>query len=86
MRSDLCVKLWLLSDCLCRQTSHWIIIINGKMKVWKCKLIFPIDTLQQNIEIADLKKKRASENTSEGVCVCVCVCVYIYIFPHFFTM
>ncbi len=25
------------------------------MNVWKCKLIFPTDTLQQKIEITDLK-------------------------------
>ncbi len=49
IRSDLCVEHWLLSDI------HWIITINGKMNVWKCKLIFPIDTLQQNIKITDLK-------------------------------
>jgi len=30
-----------------RQKSHWIIIINDKRNVWKCKLIFPIDTLLQ---------------------------------------
>ncbi len=35
--------------------SHWIITINGKMNVWKCRLIFPTDTLQQKIEITDLK-------------------------------
>ncbi len=28
-----------------RQKSNWIITINGKMNVWKCKLIFPTDTL-----------------------------------------
>ncbi len=38
-----------------RQKSHWIIRINGKINVWKCKLIFPTDTLQQTIEITDLK-------------------------------
>ncbi len=37
------------------QKAHWIITINGKMNVWKCKLIFPTDTLQQKIEITDLK-------------------------------
>ncbi len=37
-----------------RQKSHWIITINGKINVWKCKLIFPTDTLQQKIEITDL--------------------------------
>ncbi len=58
IRSDLCVEHWLLSD------SHWIITINGKMYVWKCKLIFPTDTLQQKIEITDLKPFLAGDNTS----------------------
>ncbi len=48
IRSDLCVEHWLLSDI------HWIITINGKINVWKCKLIFPTDTLQQKIEKNDL--------------------------------
>jgi len=39
----------LFSDSLCIQKSHCIITINGKRDVWKCKLIFPTDTLQQNI-------------------------------------
>ncbi len=55
IRSDLCVEHWLLSDSLCKQKSHWIITINSKMNVWKCKLIFTTDTLQQKIEITDLK-------------------------------
>ncbi len=50
MRSDL------LSDSLCKKKSHWIITINDKMNVWKCKLIFPTDTLQQKLEITGLKK------------------------------
>ncbi len=33
------------------------------MNVWKCKL-FPTDTLQQKIEITDLKPFLAGENTS----------------------
>ncbi len=33
MRSDLFVKHWLLSDSLCKQKSHWIITINGKINV-----------------------------------------------------
>ncbi len=49
VRSDLCVEHWLLSDSLCKQKSHWIITINGKSNVWKCKLIFPTDTLQRKI-------------------------------------
>ncbi len=56
IRSDLCVEHWLLSDSLCIQKSHWIIItINSINNVWKWKLIFPTNTLQQNIEITDLK-------------------------------
>ena len=47
-----------------KQKSHWIITINGKMNVWKCKLIFPTDTLQQKIEITDLKPFLAAKNTS----------------------
>ncbi len=31
MRSDLCVERWQLSK------SHWIITINAKINVWKCK-------------------------------------------------
>ncbi len=34
------------------------------MNVWICKLIFPTDTLQQNIEITDLNPFLAAENTS----------------------
>ncbi len=37
-----------------RQKSHWIITINGKMYVWKCKLILLTDKLQQKMEITDL--------------------------------
>ncbi len=51
MSSELCVEHWLLSDSLCKQKSHWIITINGKMNIWKCKLTFPTDTQQQKIEI-----------------------------------
>ncbi len=38
-----------------RQKSHWIITINGKINVCKCKLIFPTESLQQKIEITDLE-------------------------------
>ncbi len=62
IRSDLCVEHWLLSDSLCKQKSHWIITINGEMNVWKCKRIFPTDTLQQKIEKTELNL--AAENTS----------------------
>ncbi len=50
IRSDLCVKHWPLLESLCKQKSHWIITINGRINVWKCKLIVPTDTLQQNID------------------------------------
>ncbi len=48
----------------CANKNHWIITINGKMNVWKFKLIFPTDTLQQNIEITYVKPFLAVENTS----------------------
>ncbi len=68
MRSDLCLEHWLLSD-LCKQKSHIIIRINGKINVCKCKRIFLIYTLQQKIEITDFKKKKlAGENTSVLKC------------------
>ncbi len=47
-----------------KQKYHLIITINGKMNVLKCKLIFPSDTLQQKIEITDLKPFLSAENTS----------------------
>ncbi len=40
MRLDLCLEHWLLSDSLCKQKSHWIFTINGKVNVLKCKLFF----------------------------------------------
>ncbi len=87
IRSDLCVEHWLFSDSLCKQKSHWIITINGKMNVWKCKLIFPTDTLQQKIEITYLNHFLAGENTSVliilATTVCVCVCVYTMKVNHF---
>ncbi len=61
IRSDLCVEHWLLSDSLCKQKSYWI---NGKNNVCKCKLLFSTDTLQQKIEITDLKPFFVGENTS----------------------
>ncbi len=63
MRSDLCVEHWLLLDSLCKHKSHRIITINGKINVWKCKLIFPTDRLLQKIEITDLNHFLAAENT-----------------------
>ncbi len=46
------------------QKSHCINTINGKINVWKCKRIFPTDTLQQKREITDFKPFLAAENTS----------------------
>ncbi len=78
IRSDLCVDHWQLSDSLCKQKSHWIIIINGKMNVWKCKIIFPTDTLQQKIEITVLKPFLDGENTSVLIILATTVCDNIY--------
>ncbi len=47
-----------------KQKSHRIITINGQMNVWKCKLIFPTDTLQQKMRVlTDLKPFLVCENT-----------------------
>ncbi len=46
------------------------------MNVWKCKLIFPPETLQQKIEITDLKPFLTGENTS--VLIILATTVYIY--------
>ncbi len=68
-----------------RQKSHWIIIVNVKMNVWKCKckLIFPTDTLQQNIEITDLKPFLDGENTS--VLIILATTVYTHTHAHTHT-
>ncbi len=56
IRSDLCV-----SD----KNLTGLLQLMAKMNVCKCKLIFPTDTLQQKIEITDLKPfELAGENTS----------------------
>ncbi len=84
IRSDLCVEHWLLSDSLCKK-SHWIITINGQMNVWKCKLIFPTDTLQQKIERTDLKpffswwKYLCSNNFGHHCIYCLYVCYIVSI-------
>ncbi len=54
---------WLLLDSLCKQKSYCIITINDKINVWKCKLIFPTDSLQQKIDKTDLNNFLAGENT-----------------------
>ncbi len=63
------------SDSLCKQTSHWIITINGKMNVWKCKLIFLTDTLQQKRNNWLKTIFLAAENTS--VLIILATTVYI---------
>ncbi len=40
----------------------------AKINVWKCKLIFPIDTLQQKIEITDLKPFFSSGSPRLVIC------------------
>ncbi len=80
-RSDTCVEHWLLSDSLYKQKSHWIITNNGKM-VWKCKLIFPTDSLQQKIEITDLKPFLAGKNIS--VLIILATTVYIFFVCFYF--
>ncbi len=47
------------------------------MNVWKCKLIFPTDTLQQKIEITDLKQFLDHENNS--VLIILDTTVYILV-------
>ncbi len=61
-----------------RLKSHWIITINGKTNVWKCKLIFTTDTLQ--IEITDLTPFLAAENTSVLIILATTVYLYMHIF------
>ncbi len=38
-------------------------VVRLLMNVWKCKVIFPTDTLQQKIHITDLNPFLAGENT-----------------------
>ncbi len=47
--------------------------INGKLNVCKCKPIFPTYTLQQKIEITDLKPFLAAENTSVLIILAITV-------------
>ncbi len=54
IRSDLCVEQTKITGLLQLMT---------KINVWKLKLIFPTDTLQQKIEITDLKAFLAVDNT-----------------------
>ncbi len=51
------------------------------MNVWKCKLIFPTDTLQQNTEITDLKPFLTGENTSGLIILATTVYFIDFILP-----
>ncbi len=82
MRSDLCVEHWLFSDSSCKLTSYWIITINGKINVWKFKLIYPTDTIQQNIETTDLKL--TDINTSVLIILGTTVALIIYVDKHMY--
>ncbi len=44
------------------------------MNVWKCKLIFPTYTLQQKLEITDLKPFLAGDNTSILIILASTIC------------
>ncbi len=81
IRSDLCVELWLLSDYLCKQKSHCIITINGKMNVWKCWLIFTTDTLQQ--KKIELKPILAGKNTNVLIILATAVYIRIHAYVHY---
>ncbi len=84
MRSDLCVEHWLFSESLCTLKSHWIITINCKINVWKCKLIFPTETLQQNIEITDLNPFLTGINTGVLIILGATVALIIYVQTYVF--
>ncbi len=60
------------------------------MNVWKCKLIFPTDTLQQKIEITDLKPFLAGENTSVLIILATTViCIKhlpVYKWKHYYNI
>jgi len=42
----------MLSDTLCIQKMYWIITVNGKINVCKCKLLFPTDTIAKDKQLA----------------------------------
>ncbi len=43
------------TPCANKNLTGLLQLIVSKINVWKCKLIFPTDTLQEKIEITDLK-------------------------------
>ncbi len=53
------------------------------MNVWTFKLIFPTDTLQQKIEITDLKPFLAGENTSVLIILATTVYACVSYLKHF---
>ncbi len=60
---------------------QFIIEINGKMNVWKCKLIFSTHTLQQKNRNTLLKTILAGENASVLI-ILAPLCIYIYIYIY----
>ncbi len=51
------------------------------MNVWKCKLIFPTDTLQQKIEISDLRACSSAAECSNHRCIFECRWILVLIGP-----
>ncbi len=82
------VSVCSVSSCYSRQTDDddqicaeqtiisLVTTINGKMNVWKCKLIFPTDTLQQKTEITDLKLFFVGKNTCILINMVTPVCIH----------
>ncbi len=56
--------------------------MNGQMNVWECKLIFATGTLQQKIEITDLKPFLADENTSVLIILAATVYLECFVAEH----
>ncbi len=79
VRSDLCVEHWLLSHSSCIQKYHWIITINGKRNVWKCKFIFPTDNNTKTDRNNWYKTLFVGGENTNGLRFCTIVYIYIYI-------
>ncbi len=82
VRSDLCVEHWLLSDSSCIQKYHWIITINGKRNVWKCKFIFPTDNNTKKDRNNWYKTLFVGGENTNGLRFCTIVYIYIYIYIY----
>ncbi len=70
-----------MSDSLCKQKSHWIITINGKMNVWKCKLIFPTENTSVLIILATTVYIYTSYNMFY-VYIVFFPCFILFLFSH----